>query len=368
MATHILVVEDEAPLRAQIVDMLELEGFDVSEAESGGVALGLLQHIMPDIIICDIAMPDFDGYDVLKHVRQHHHLAQTPFIFVTARADRQSQRHGMDIGADDYLTKPFTRRELLSSIQTRLERHQSIVKQSESELDRAKKQLTHMVAHELRTPLISVTMVHELISNKLDDLSRSDLKGLLEFMESGNQRMRHLVDQMVLFTELNTGALSENRLAEYGQMVDIQMLITDSIEQAHQFAYRNQTIPIKRRQKKVFAAVHCLPNPLRFAMGELITNALIYSPENASIIIEELVQDKWVYVSVVDSGPGLTTNRLKQASMPFEQIDREKQEQQGMGMGIPLATRIIELHGGTLEIDATAGGGTRARVKLPCLQ
>jgi len=365
MTDRILVIEDEAPLRAQVVEMLELEGFNVIEAENGGMAIGMLQNISPDIIICDIAMPDFDGYEVLKHVRQHDHLAQTPFIFVTARADRQSQRHGMDIGADDYLTKPFTRNELLASIQTRLERHKSRLKQSETDLDKAKKQLTHMVAHELRTPLTSVTMIHDLISNKLDDLSRSDLKGLLEFMESGNQRMRHLVDQMVLFTELNTGAMDETTIAEHGKTLDIQMVITESIEKGRKFAYRNQKMPIKRRQKKAFAAIHCLMNTLSFAIGELVTNALIYSPDNTSIIIEDQVLDNWVFVSIVDTGPGLTTNRLKQASMPFEQIDREKQEQQGMGMGIPLATRVIELHGGSVRIDTTASGGTRATVKLP---
>ena len=125
MSSKILVIEDEAPLRAQVVEMLELEGYDVSEAENGGIALGLLQNLHPDIIICDIAMPDFDGYQILEHVRDNERLAMIPFIFVTARSDRSFVRHGMDLGADDYITKPIKPRVLMSRIKAILKREKS---------------------------------------------------------------------------------------------------------------------------------------------------------------------------------------------------------------------------------------------------
>lgn len=366
MSAKILVIEDEAPLRAQVVEMLELEGYDVSEAENGGMALGMLENTQPDIIICDIAMPDFDGYQILEHVRKNERLALVPFIFVTARADRSFVRHGMDLGADDYITKPFSRSELLSSIESRLARFKKLSTNNQpAELDNAKRQLTNMVAHELRTPLVSMTMIHELISQKLDDLSGDEMRDLLKMMQSGNQRMQHLVEQMVMSTQLNTNVIDENTVKEYGQALDIQVVISNAIEQGRGFAYRNQDGSIKRAQNKPYATVKALIKPLSFALAELIANALIFSPPNSSVIIQERLIEGWVHVNIVDSGVGLTTTRLKKASLPFEQIDREKQEQQGMGMGLPLAIKIVEIHGGDIAFQSTASGGTQVVVKLP---
>lgn len=368
MPEKILVIEDEAQLRAQVVEMLELEGYDVSEAENGGMAFGMLQNIQPDIIICDIAMPDFDGYQILQHVRDNDRLARVPFIFVTARTDRSFVRHGMELGADDYITKPFSRSELLASIESRLARFNKVASTSKSdELDDAKRQLTSMVAHELRTPLVSMTMIHELISQKLDDLSGDEMRDLLKMMQSGNQRMQHLVEQMVMFTQLNTNVIDEDTVKQYGKSLDIQTIISNAIEQGRGFAYRNQDGSIKRAQNKPFASVKALIKPLSFALAELIANALIFSPENSSVIIQERLANDWVHVSIVDSGAGLTTTRLKKAAMPFEQIDREKQEQQGMGMGLPLAIKIVQIHGGDIAFQSTASGGTQVTVKLPIM-
>ncbi len=366
MPEKILVIEDEGPLRAQVVEMLELEGYDVSEAENGGMAFGMLQNIQPDIIICDVAMPDFDGYQILQHVRDNERLAMIPFIFVTARADRSFVRHGMELGADDYITKPFSRSELLASIESRLARFRKVSSSNKSEdLDDAKRQLTTMVAHELRTPLVSMTMIHELISQKLDDLSGEEMRDLLKMMQSGNQRMQHLVEQMVIFTQLNTNVIDEDTVYRHGKALDIQTVIKNAIEQGRSFAYRNQDGSIKRAQNKPFASVKALIKPLSFALAEIIANALIFSPENSSVIIQERVVNDWVHIHVVDSGAGLTTTRLKKAAMPFEQIDRENQEQQGMGMGLPLAIKIAQIHGGDIGFQSTASGGTQVTVKLP---
>ena len=274
------------------------------------------------------------GYQILEHVRDNERLAQIPFIFVTARVDRASQRQGMTSGADDYLTKPFTRSELLASIESRLKRYQGVEDKSTVALENAKKQLSHMVAHELRTPLISMTMVHEVISKKLDDLSPDDMRDLLKMMQSGNQRMGHLVEQMVYFTRLNTGVLSHDTVTKHGHSMELQLVIKDAIELARKFSYRNQNGKINRPQNKPYAPIRCLIKPMSFAIAELIANALIYSPENSSVVIEERVLDEWVYLNIVDSGPGLTTNRLQKAALPFEQIDRESREQAGDGNGL----------------------------------
>ncbi|MBZ0299547.1 MAG: response regulator, partial [Anaerolineae bacterium] len=106
--TKILVVEDEAPLRESIVDTLSFEGYEVVQAEDGRKGLTCAQVEQPDLVVCDIAMPELNGYELLLKLREDPETATLPFIFLTARADRPFMRHGMELGADDYLTKPFT--------------------------------------------------------------------------------------------------------------------------------------------------------------------------------------------------------------------------------------------------------------------
>jgi CheY-like chemotaxis protein len=119
----ILVIEDDKFVRVATVDMLEAAGYVVISAEHGrtGVQLALDSH--PDLIICDILMPQLDGYAVLAALQKDPATSTIPFIFVTARAEKSDLRLGMQLGADDYLVKPFTREELLGAIESRLRHH-----------------------------------------------------------------------------------------------------------------------------------------------------------------------------------------------------------------------------------------------------
>lgn len=117
----ILVIEDETNTRTLILDFLSDKGFRVFEANSGRLGMQQAQVHQPDIVLCDIMMPDFDGYDVLKSLRKIPATAAIPFIFLTAKVDRLDQRRGMVMGADDYITKPFTIEELVGAITARLE-------------------------------------------------------------------------------------------------------------------------------------------------------------------------------------------------------------------------------------------------------
>jgi two-component system, NtrC family, response regulator AtoC len=122
----ILVIEDEEAIRANILDLLEAEGFIAVGTGDGASGLSEARRLQPDVIVCDIMMPVVDGLTLLERVRGEPRLKATPFIFLTARAERADVRAGMSHGADDYVTKPFTRRDLLDAIYTRLERHDAM--------------------------------------------------------------------------------------------------------------------------------------------------------------------------------------------------------------------------------------------------
>lgn len=118
--TKILVIEDEKTVRENLLELLEAEDFQTVAAANGRIGLELVTSENPDLILCDMMMPEIDGYGVLAFIRQHPATATIPFIFLTAKSSRSDFRHGMNLGADDYLTKPFTRAELLSAIEGRL--------------------------------------------------------------------------------------------------------------------------------------------------------------------------------------------------------------------------------------------------------
>jgi len=121
----VLVIEDDAAVRSNVLDLLEAEGLSSLAAESGERGVELAVQQLPDLIICDVSMPGMDGYGVFELLSTRPSTASIPFIFLSARAERADVRRGMALGADDYLTKPFTRRELLDAIQTRLRRRRS---------------------------------------------------------------------------------------------------------------------------------------------------------------------------------------------------------------------------------------------------
>ncbi len=122
----ILVIEDEELVRNNILEILDTVDFRVIGAENGGIGVQLAQEQLPDLILCDVMMPELDGYEVLAALRKNPVTATIPFIFLTAKGEKTDIRQGMNLGADDYLTKPFRRKELLGAIDARLIKHDTL--------------------------------------------------------------------------------------------------------------------------------------------------------------------------------------------------------------------------------------------------
>ncbi len=364
--TKVLVIEDERYLLEDITELLQYTDFEVQAANSGTQGLEAAQEYVPDLIICDIMMPDLDGYQVLEQIRNNPDTANTPFIFLTAKADRDSMRQGMDLGADDYLTKPFTSTELLSAINTRLQRQSQIAIHSEQKIESVKRQLTRMVTHELRTPLISINTVVDIISRQLGQLSPSELQEMLDSISAGSKRLSHRVEQMVFITQLEAQMLTHEVIMREGMPMRLWEMLIAANNLARRFAYQQQpnvTIQLEDHDRE--SVVMCNPPSLKQALAELIANALTFSPENGIVGIEQWRSGGNVYIRIVDQGPGIPEERLAEALGVFTQLDRETREQQGMGMGLALAQRIIEVHGGTLDILSIVDKGTQLTISLP---
>jgi DNA-binding NarL/FixJ family response regulator len=126
-AKKILVIEDEPEMRRNLATILRMERFDVAQAENGRVGVELARKNPPDLILCDVMMPELDGHGVLQALREDSNTANVPFIFLTAKGEKADLRSGMDLGADDYLTKPVAKADLLSAIAARLKRSEQLL-------------------------------------------------------------------------------------------------------------------------------------------------------------------------------------------------------------------------------------------------
>lgn len=135
----VLVIEDNQTVGQTIKRLLEKAGYEVITAHSGPDGIQLAMEILPDVIICDIMMPGMNGFEVLKHLSGTGETSSIPFIFLTARAEMADLRHGMELGADDYLIKPFKANDLLNAIRTRLEKRELLIKEQLGKIQNAPK-------------------------------------------------------------------------------------------------------------------------------------------------------------------------------------------------------------------------------------
>jgi len=365
---QVLVIEDEEPIRENIVETLKINKFDVISANCGEDGVELAQEYQPELILCDIMMTGMDGYDVLNHVRRTSDISLTPFIFLTAKSDRASMRYGMELGADDYIPKPFTTDELLSAINARINRLTDVAEQSSEELTQTKKQLAHVISHELRTPLTSINMAVQLMSQQLDFLSTDDIHDLVDTLGNGTNRLNRLVEQMTLFVEARSGLLSQEKVRVISRPEPVWTLILGAINHAHHFIYRDHNVQVNFDPQQYEADISCFRQTMIHALAELIANAISYSPQDAQVDITLKRYDKGVRVRIEDYGVGMMPAEIETALQDFSQIDRDIHEQQGIGIGLPLANLIIQSHGGRLDIQSEKGKGTRVHIYLPYQQ
>lgn len=188
----ILIIEDTAQLRESISDALEMEGFAVLEAEDGPSGVRLARKNSPDLILCDIMMPGMDGFKVLQTLKSGNGDFPVPFIFITALAERENFREGMDLGADDYLTKPFTIHELLNAINTRLSKNKSIETRIRFQIGK--------IETELRSRISDLNELIESQKNIISDISASNV----EMVEQLNERQAQLMQEALHTMEINT--------------------------------------------------------------------------------------------------------------------------------------------------------------------
>ncbi len=201
MAT-ILIIEDEAALLAEMMLMLRFEGFHVLGAGNGLDGVELAREHQPDLIISDVMMPQIDGHGVLLALQQESATRHIPFVFLTAKADYEHRRQGMELGADDYITKPFTRDDLLMAVHARLKQQGLVAQTYRRKLDDWRESLTVTLPHELRTPLTSLVGHAEFLMLDSAMMAPDQIAETAYMIRIAGDRLQRQIENFWLYVQL----------------------------------------------------------------------------------------------------------------------------------------------------------------------
>ena len=363
--SKILVIEDETPVRENIIELLTAEGYEAIGARDGEDGVRLVWEELPDLIICDILMPKLDGYGVLAKISHEPQLANIPFIYLTARIGRDDMRSGMGMGADDYIPKPFTRNELLQAITARLGRLQKLEAVAEKKIIDLRNNITYSLPHELMTPLSVVLGYSELLVDQVDRMDRTSIRNIAVDIRQSSKRILHLIQNYLLFAELDILLSNPDRSRPQhfsAQPQDASALIHEIAENV---AFTNG-----RPEDLVIDAAEGLIMVSEFHFGkiieEILDNAFKFSPAGSQVTVEgRLVEEGNSYqVSFIDRGRGMTAEQIRSID-GFIQFDRHIYEQQGLGLGLFLVKQLCRVYKGSIKLSSIPGQETRIEIILP---
>jgi signal transduction histidine kinase len=363
--TRILVIEDDANIREMMTQALQYEFYEVEVATDGADGLRRASANPPALILCDMMMPIMDGHAVLRRLRAAPRTAHVPFIFVTGLDEREMMRESMNLGADDYLIKPFNNRDLMRAVNMRLEMREKLRAEAGREYEALKLQLARIATHELRTPLISVRSGLDILARQRYITTPEELEQTALAMNVGASRLMHAVDQLVFLTQLDAGLISTDETIN-GMDVVMWDVVTSAVTQARRFlALTPEDVNVKAVQADPDLRVRGNPAAIKHALAEIVANAFAFGGPTAEVRIVQRRVESNVRISITDNGPGISEDKLTLALTAFRQLDREKREQQGLGLGLALAQRLAEVHRGEIEIRSVVGRGTRVLFILP---
>ncbi len=357
--TLVLLVEDDRSLSDVTADYLREVGFEVAVAESGRQGLEMAKSVLPDVIVSDIMMQNGSGLFLLENLKRNANTHLIPFVFVTARDSRGDLRQGMALGADDYITKPYSMAELEASVRSQIEKREKRLGAASIFEQR------HLASmpHELRTPLNGILGITDLMRDELQRgsfPSPSQLEENIGILHESGIRLLHLIENYLLYYELRLASANPDRSSLYSgnsTQVPPPAEFFRSIAEGH---HRVNDLIVEMESRTVGINEELV----RKILAELIDNAFKFSDPHEVIHVCGLEENGRYRVTIADQGVGMTEEQIENVA-PFTQFDRGRTEQQGLGLGLCLVRLIAEVCELDLSLTSTPGKGTRVSVSLP---
>jgi two-component system sensor histidine kinase/response regulator len=357
----ILVIDDEDWLREMVSMALGQKGFDVMEAQNGATGVEVARKTLPDLVLCDVNMEKMDGYGTLSLLRNEPTTAAIPFILMTGLADNAGMRHGMELGADDYLPKPFTIDGLYAAVDARLRKTQTVRQEAEKKLADLRDNISLMLPHELRTPLNGILAYGEILSADAGSLPPAEVAEMGQVIYSSGKRLERLIENFLIYAQIELLGADPQKIAALRkkQTAAPAVLIEQHARAEAQALNRAEDLNLELTDLPVPMSEEFLAR----IVAELVQNALKFSQSGSRVSVSLSPTPGGLTLAVTDHGRGFSTEHITKVGA-YMQFDRKMHEQQGLGLGLTIAKRLTELHGGTLSIQSERGSSTTVAVKL----
>lgn len=364
----ILIIEDTDFISETIATTLRFEGYNTHVAEDGLAGLEAVTAHKPDLILCDVSMPRMDGFGVLAELRKNKERGTIPFIFLTAKAEKADMRRGMELGADDYLTKPFTASELIAAVTTQLDKQEKVAQHYEEKLEELRGNISYALPHEFRTALNGILGYSDIIidiaklTREGEPLDSNELLEMAVAIKESGRRLHKMTENFLVYTQITSIAGKPEAVAELKKYTvdNTGEVIADTATIAARDAEREHDLCLDVAEGRLKISSENLYK----IMQELLANAFKFSEKDTKVDIRSFIEDSVYTIRISDQGRGMLANQIESIGA-YNQFRRDVYEQQGVGLGLVISKMLTELHDGVFSIESEPGKHTIITVALP---
>ena len=362
----ILVVDDVVSNVLLLKILLTKENFKVLTANNGYTCIEIAQNNHPDLIVLDVMMPDINGFETAEKLKSDPATADIPIIFLTALNAPSDLVKGFQVGANDFLTKPFNKEELVMRVmrQIQLVFAKRIIESQNAELKRTisnRDKMYSVIAHDLRSPMASIRMVlNLLVSTISSELIGEELFSLLDKANKESEETHDLLDNLLKWTKSQTG-----RLNVVHQNFDISDVLI-GIEDIFSLIAENKKQKINFDKQTGSIMVRADKDMLNTVLRNFMSNAIKFTPEGKDIDILVDKQDKFVKVSIRDHGVGISPERIA-TLFSAGQTTYGTNNEEGSGLGLQLCQDFARKNGGDVMVESVLGEGSTFSVFVPLM-
>jgi signal transduction histidine kinase len=366
----VLVVDDDEENIAILSELLEGE-YEVSVAMEGATAVAVAFDQQPHLILLDILMSGMDGYEVCRHLKQEKVTRDIPVIFISSLANEADQEEGLNLGAVDYITKPFSP----SLVRSRVRNHVNLRRaqleavtqfdaiqdayQKLRELEEQRDDMTHMLLHDLRTPLTALLagLDYSLTKLRADNNAVPEVSGVLENAKGTGKKLNGMLTTLLDVGRLESGSLPLSvRECRVSDILQAALRGLQGLTQNHRLS-----VTCKRDE-----LITCDPDILERVVTNLLMNALQHTPEQGEIVLAGSEEKTWTLITVADTGPGIPKEHHETIFQKFGRVATPETERgASAGLGLTFCKLAVDAHGGSIHVESIPGEGARFSVRLP---
>jgi two-component system sensor histidine kinase/response regulator len=353
-----ILIVDDTPVNLKLLgDILEGEGYIVRPVPNGKLALNVAEKGKPDLILLDIMMPDMDGFEVCKRLKENQKLKDVPIIFISAYTETGYIVKALSSGGVDFITKPIQPEEVLVRVNTHLKLHLQF--EELKELNASRNKLFSIITHDLRSPLSGFLGLTQLLVDELPNLNMATIHEMAMDMRNSATSFYGLLENLLQWSQMEQGKIPFNP-----QNTLLFKVVDESISTVKYSANIKgiEIINYVPEELKVIADDKMIQTVIR----NLVSNAVKFTQSGGKIDISARISGlKSIELSVSDSGIGMSSTMIDNLFRLDRQTNRPGTENESStGLGLIICKNLIEMHGGQLLVESTEGKGSVFRFPL----